>query len=366
MTERERQILALIREDPLISQLAIAQRLGVSRSAVAGHIMRLTTKGVIRGRAYVVSEAPFIAVIGGANVDIHGTPASPLRMQDSNPGTVQVSPGGVARNIAENLARLGADCRLIVPIGNDQHGQMLLQHGLAAGIDMRHVVKFESAQTSTYISVLDDHGDMQVAVSDMGIIEQLGPEQLQPHEQMLKQAAMIVLDTNLRDDALAYLCGTFADKPLFADTVSTAKAPRIRPHLGTLHTLKPSLTEAETLAGIRVRTDRQLPKLARWFHAQGVRRLFVTLGERGVFYSTGDAQGVERLDGGGQKLHNAGGAGDAFMAGLAYAWLSRWTLGKSLPFALAAAAITMSHGNTVNPTVSLTTVRHRAQSSHAD
>ncbi|MGY8794759.1 MAG: PfkB family carbohydrate kinase, partial [Woeseiales bacterium] len=141
MTSREQQVLALIRNDALISQEEIAAKMRISRSAVAGHVMRLVAKGVIKGRGYVISDKPFSVVVGGANMDICGAPSSNLRLQDSNPGKVTSSPGGVARNIAENLARLGIDCRLIAAIGTDHHGDLLVKQGEAAGIDMRYVLR---------------------------------------------------------------------------------------------------------------------------------------------------------------------------------------------------------------------------------
>ena len=363
MTERERQILALIREDPMISQQDIAARLGISRSAVAGHIMHLSEKGIVKGRGYVISDAPFVAVIGGANLDIHGRSARNVRLHDSNPGVVVTSPGGVARNVAENLARLGADCRLITAIGLDPHGQILLQQGREAGIDMRHVAQLDNHQTSTYLSVLDHSGNMHVGISDMSIIDELGPEKIRTHEAMLKQAALIIIDTNLNDDALAYVAGTFGDKPIFADTVSTTKATRIKPYLSAVHTLKPSLIEAEALAGMRSGTDKQLPKLAMWFHERGVKRLFITLGARGVFYSTADASGIEKSNL--KNIRNVGGAGDAFLAALAYGWLREWTLGKSIKFSLAAAGVTISNSKTSSPTLSLAAVNRVMKASHA-
>ena len=175
MTPREQQVLTLIRTNPLVSQAELARKLGVSRSAVAGHVMHLTAKGIIRGRGYVVADAPFVAIVGGINVDICGAPSSKARMRDSNPGSVAMSPGGVARNIAENLARLGVDSRLVGLVGADDHGEWLLERGRAAGVDVSRVARVEGARTSTYVSVLDDAGDMLVAVNDMGIIDGLGP-----------------------------------------------------------------------------------------------------------------------------------------------------------------------------------------------
>lgn len=365
LTEREQQVLALIQANRLISQRAIASQLGISRSAVAGHIMNLTAKGIIRGRGYVISDAPFVAVIGGANMDIHGTPGAALRQHDSNPGTVQSSPGGVARNIAENLARLDVDCRLIAPVGNDHHGRLLLQQGQEAGIDMRNMLQIDSANTSTYLSILDHRGDMEVAISDMAILDELNADQLRAREKMLRQATMIVADTNLTDDALAYLTKTFANQTLFVDTVSTTKAIKIKPYLSAVHTLKPGLGEAEEIAGIKAATDDQLPRLASWFHERGVKRLFITLGSRGVFYSTGEQQGIEKSRPSAAQPVNAGGAGDAFVAGLVRSWLNQWPLLRSVRFALAAAQLTLAHGATINPDMSNMTVQRIYEQDYA-
>lgn len=357
LTDREQQVLALIRANRLISQRAIAEQLGTSRSAVAGHVMNLTAKGIIKGRGYVISDDPFVAVVGGANMDIHGTPHAALREHDSNPGTVHTSPGGVARNIAENLARLGIDCRLIAPVGNDHHGQLLMKQGRAAGIDMRNMLQLDSANTSTYLSILDDCGDMVIGISDMAILNELNVGRLRNHEKLLRQAALIVADTNLTDDALAYLTGTFSEQDLFVDTVSTKKAIRIKPYLAAVHTLKPSLIEAEDIAGIKVPTPDRLPKLASWFHDQGVKRLFITLGPQGVFYSTGQEQGIEANSPFVDQTVNAGGAGDAFVAGLAHSWLNEWPLLKSVRFAMAAAKLTLEHADTNNPDMSSNAVQ---------
>ena len=58
-----------------------------------------------------------IVGIGAANVDIMGESAARLVMEDSNPGTLSVSVGGVTRNVCENTARLGLPTRLITTVG---------------------------------------------------------------------------------------------------------------------------------------------------------------------------------------------------------------------------------------------------------
>ena len=302
------------------------------------------------------NDTAFVTVVGGANIDIHGRSEKVLRPNDSNPGTVHVSAGGVGRNIAENLVRLGIDCRLITAVGDDHHGRTLMSLSNEAGIDTRYVQKIASAQTSTYLSVIDASGDMNVAIADMQIIDQLTADKLRPFEAMLHESSLIVLDTNLPECALAWLADEFAEQAIFVDTVSTAKAPRIKQYLSSVHTLKTSAIEAEALTGLDARTKPQLQNVATQLHAAGVDRIFITRGSRGVFYSTGDEQGTMKPEHRSAVVRNAGGAGDAFLAGLAYAWLKEQDLKTTLRFALAAADLTLSDPATSSPSLSLAAV----------
>ena len=121
MTQRERQILQWIEADPMISQEALAERAGITRSSVAVHISNLMKKGYIAGKGYVLRSGEYAAVLGGVNVDIGGQSAAPLVAHDSNPGSVTVSLGGVGRNIAHNMSLLGVDVRFLTAFGDDLH-----------------------------------------------------------------------------------------------------------------------------------------------------------------------------------------------------------------------------------------------------
>ena len=125
MTEREREILHLIRENPMISQEEIAKKIGITRTSVAVHISNIMKKGIILGKGYIINESPYIMVIGGTNVDIQGFSRSELRAHDSNPGYVGVSFGGVGKNIAENIARLDINTKFITVFGNDLYGEKI-------------------------------------------------------------------------------------------------------------------------------------------------------------------------------------------------------------------------------------------------
>ena len=123
MTKRERQILEWIREDPAISQQELADKAGITRSSAAVHISNLMKKGYITGRGYLLRTAPYIVVIGGVNMDIGGLAYEPLVAADSNPGKINMSLGGVGRNIAHNMCLMGVDVRLLTAYGDDVYGE---------------------------------------------------------------------------------------------------------------------------------------------------------------------------------------------------------------------------------------------------
>ncbi len=267
-----------------------------------------------------------VVVIGGANVDIEGRASSVLIAGDSNPGSVTRSPGGVARNIAANLARLGAPTRLYTALGDDPDGHWLEHHTREAGVDMSGTLWVTDAPTSAYLSILDHGGEMAVAINDMDILSHLGPEQV-PVE-ALEQAAVVVVDANLEEATLARIFENAGDTPVFVDPVSIAKATRVRPHLERIHTLTPNRAEAEALSGTEITDQITLRDAAQHLLDTGVARVVVTLGSEGVFHA--DAHGSGIIAGFRRRLASVTGAGDALMAGLVWAHLDGRSLAEAV------------------------------------
>ena len=136
MTQRERQILNWIEENPLISQQELAEKAGITRSSVAVHISNLMKKGYITGKGYIVHTAPYVTVVGGVNMDIGGWPSEVPVGHDSNPGVVRMSLGGVGRNIAHNMSLLGLDVRMVTAFGDDLYAQKIAASCGELGIDV--------------------------------------------------------------------------------------------------------------------------------------------------------------------------------------------------------------------------------------
>ncbi|WP_295620639.1 PfkB family carbohydrate kinase [uncultured Intestinimonas sp.] len=358
MTQREAQILQWIRENPMISQQELADRAGITRSSVAVHISNLMKKGYIGGKGYIIRTQPYAVVVGGVNMDIGGTPFGPLVGQDSNPGRVRMSLGGVGRNIAHNMALLGLDVRLVTALGDDMNAQKITTSCIELGIDLAPSLQVPGAATSTYLFLTDEKGDMELAVSDMEIYDHLTPRFLSTKEAILNNARLVVADTNIPAESLAWLAEN-CKAPLFVDTVSTAKAAKVQPILGRLHTLKPNRIEAELLSGISITGEESLERCAQALLDTGLHRVFISLGADGV-YAADHLGGREHVPCFPARMVNTTGCGDAFMAALAWSWLEGLGLDESARAGLAASAIAMEGEETINPELDVSALRERA------
>ena len=350
MTQRERQILNWIEADPMISQQELANRAGITRSSVAVHISNLMKKGCIAGKGYIVTRSPYVTVVGGMNMDIGGRPYKKLVAKDSNPGAVRMSPGGVGRNIAHNMSLLGLDVRLLTAFGDDVYAQKLAAVCGELGIDISQSPVIPGGHTSTYLFVNDESGDMQLAVSDMDIYDHLTPQVLQSRRQLLDGSQVVVLDTNLPAETVAWVAKN-CRAPIFADPVSSAKAEKLRPVLGRLHTLKPNRIEAELLSGVAISDDASLRRAADALLETGLHRIFISLGADGVFAADRSGQ-VLHLPAPEGNIVSTTGCGDSFMAALAWAYLQGSDLERSARAGLAASTITMASADTINPAMS--------------
>lgn len=313
MTDREREVYSMILENPMISQEELSETLGIARSSVGVHISNLMKKGYILGKGYVVNEEPYILVIGGANIDIEGYPLGALKMKDSNPGVVKRSFGGVGRNIAENLARVGIKTRLITLVGEDSSGRELLKYSVECGIDISGSERVEDASTSTYLSILGTEKDMEVAISHMDIMDRLDVDFIKKRHSLIKGAKVCVLDTNLPKETIEYLLNNF-DTPFAIDTVSLEKSRKIEGLYNKIDTLKPNLLEAEAISGVKIEQDRDVERAAELILEKGINNLFISLGSKGVYYASKEYKGYlypPKVD-----VVSSTGAGDAFIAGV--------------------------------------------------
>lgn len=210
-----------------------------------------------------MAEKRFTAGIGAANMDLHGRSRAALILHDSNPGFLHTSPGGVTRNILENLSRMGEKTALFSAIGNDLYGREILASGEAVGMDMSHMLRCPDCGSSSYMALIDPEGDMFIGMSDMRILEHITPDWLEGQKDALRKADAIVCDPCLTPEALEWITSdALAGVPIFSDPVSTTYARRLAPFAGKLHCLKPNVLELAAMTGCEISGDADMERAA--------------------------------------------------------------------------------------------------------
>ncbi len=289
-----------------------------------------------------------ITVIGAANVDVTASPLGRYVPCDSNPSRVEISFGGVGRNIAHNLCLMGEQVRLFTVFGDDNIALTLRDDCRRVGMTIDPILEVAGARSNYFICVNDHNGDMQAGAADMELMSHLTPEMVATHIASINASDVVVADCNVSETVLQYLVEN-CSAPLYIDATSAAKAMKIKALLGINRhaplALKVNQSEAVALSGIRG----DVGAMARWFLNQGVNRIYITLGSRGVFCSDGE-QSVA-LPSQAVTVVNATGAGDAFMAGVVHAEQDGCNLHDACALGIRAATLALQSPSAVNPAI---------------
>jgi pseudouridine kinase len=318
LSPREREIIALLRSQPTLDAAGLARNLGTSKGAVAVALSSLMQKGEIIGRGYLLRGEPSAVVIGGAVWDIKAHSSAKIRLHTSNPSTASRTPGGVGRNIAENLARLGSRVQLIAAVGTDSAGRELLARTAEAGVDVGQVI-FSPHATGSYLAALDADGELVVGLSDMVATDSLDVAAVARSQDIIEQAGVVVLDGNLSAAAIDWVLAVAANAgvQVVLEPVSVAKASRLRPVLGVhrpVFALKPNLDELSALVDMPVADDdRSIVAAARLLQAKGVAYVWVSRGPNGsLLIGPEEIVATKSLR---VEVVDVTGAGDAMTAG---------------------------------------------------
>jgi pseudouridine kinase len=297
-------------------------------------------------------ESP-VLVIGAAGVDVVGHLNTELQAGTSSPAQIRFSFGGVARNVAENLSRLGQPVNLITAVGKGYFGNQLLAQINDAGVDTRLTVR-TSEPTGSYLAVLS-RGEKQFALDDMRAIAALTPGYLRDQYQIFKESSLLFLDANLPEATIktAFSLARRARIPVFADPTSTILAPRLEPFLSQLKMITPNSSEAAIYCKcpINEADNPQAVDAAKYLVACGVDIALITLAEFGVCYATSETSGfIPAIR---TEIVDSTGAGDALTATVIFALLNEIPLDDAVRLGVSAASLTLRHRGAVLPDLTL-------------
>ncbi len=289
-----------------------------------------------------------ISVIGGSNVDLSATLNDAFIAADSNPGHIDVGYGGVARNIAHNLALLGTRPQLFTVFGGDLFGGLLLDHCKQQGIDVHLSERDSSQRSGIYLCINNHGGEMIAAVADTEAIRLITPEWLEKKAGEINRAEFIIADANISEDSLRWLMENVT-APLFIDGVSSTKAHRVvnalhKMKLPYLHTLKLNLKEA-----LAVTNTSTYAQAAQALLNMGIAHVYITLSGEGVYCRNAAEEWLFPILPG--EIVNTTGAGDAFLAGVVFAHAKGIAFPQTAQYGLMAARATLMSNKAVNPDI---------------
>jgi len=299
-------------------------------------------------------EGP-VVVIGSSGIDIISRASEALQTGTSNPCEFRMSPGGVARNIADNLARLGTDVHLITAVGDDTQGREVLQHTMDAGVNIDYSRIVPDHATGSYLAILDKEGNLALGMHDMRVVEDITTPHLHACRDLFERASMVAVDANLPQKSLRTVM-SLARKynvPLAADPTSVGQAPKLTRHLDRLALLTLNAAEANALCPMEITiSDReQVLEGAKYLRSMDVEIVVIAMAEFGVVYASAEGSGhVSAVQ---TEILDPTGAGDALTAAVIFGLINNIPLDESVRLGISAAALTLRSTGTVSQDLSL-------------
>lgn len=322
LNEKESKVFTYIKEDPFISQQALADKIGLSRPAVANVISGLVRRGYLLGKAYVVNETRPIICIGAAAVDRRYLIENDLTMGESNEVITQRSSGGVALSVAENLGRLQEDVVLLTLLGDDQEAQFI-RDSIRPFVKLNEIEEVAGQATAMYMEVQDKTGEMVVGLSEMDIFDKMTPNWLMKRATLLKQSKAIIADTNLPKETTEILLAMASKNktPVALVTVSPLKSHNIPDSLKGTQIFITTQGEAELFFDIKIEDTESLKEALNGYLKMGAEHVIITNGRKDIQYAS-KKHGMIRFDLRNQESTGyVWGTNEALVAGMVYRYL---------------------------------------------
>lgn len=285
---------------------------------------------------------PKVLVVGASNVDYVALSNNKLIRKDSNIGKLNITFGGVGRNIVENLAILEDDVSFITFLGNDSFGKELRKD--LESINVKIYSPNKKERTSSYLAVLDSNGDMDVAICDTEIIDKSTVEDIEPFDDVISEFTSIVLDANINDKIIDHIFKEYSDKKILVEAVSANKVKRYEKYLDKIYLFKSNVLEAKHLLNLY---DAEPMLLAKRLMERGVKNVVITDGGKPVIIGENN-EVVFITPKPIEKIISASGAGDSLFAGLIHGLINGASLVESVAFGIKVSQMTLMVEESVN------------------
>ena len=286
-----------------------------------------------------------VYVIGGCNMDIIAKSNNEIVHHDSNIGEITFNPGGVGRNIAENLFYLEQEVIFVTCFGSDHESYLLKSNCENLGFDLTYSKTIEGASCSKYLAVMNDNGEMYVGVSQMDIMKNINKDDIDNLAKVINVDDYVFLDTNLSPELLSYSLDNIKGIKVL-DAISVNKVEKILPLLDKIDILKLNKMEAERICGMELDDDVKIVALLKILMDKGCGEIIISTSD-GVYIGYNNCIYRYIHDSLNKKIKNVNGAGDALLSSYIYARSNDGSIESSAIMGIVSALLTTRNEKSV-------------------
>lgn len=218
MTQRERELYDIIRQDPMISQNEIAAKMNVTRNAVSVYLSSMAKKGILAGRGYILNEPSYPVVIGPGHVDIRNVSQEDSSSNFYRAVKSQLSYGGAAKNTADYLVNFAIRPKAMFIVGDDDLGQSFLDACRRSGLSAEDSIILPDTSTTIYIELISEDRSFVLSSFAANRLQKnfnVSPADLLPHKGLFHSANLLIVHDSLPADVMRYFHTSYGSKPLF-------------------------------------------------------------------------------------------------------------------------------------------------------
>ena len=227
-----------------------------------------------------------------------------------------IGPGGKGCNQAIAIARLGGKVNFISKIGKDYYGELALNTLKKNKINTKNIIQDTNLQTGVAGILVDKNSGKNAINVIVGAPSTLKINEIDDQMNLIKNSKIFLTQLEVPKDVTLH-CLKVAKENGCVTILNPAPASEIsKEFYNNIDFFTPNETEAEFYTGIKITNEKDAKQAADKLINLGIKKVIITLGEKGLFYSDGKekiylkAHSVKAID--------TTGAGDAFNGGLAF------------------------------------------------
>ena len=270
-----------------------------------------------------------IVVIGSTFVDIKGYPMGQYIPDGRNAGSIEQVHGGVARNVVENIANIELRPSFVSLVDDNGAGLDVINKLNRHKVDTTFVKQTKDGM-GVWLALFDHTGDLAGSISKRPDLQPIYDILLEHGDEIISNADSVALELDLEQDVVkeVFRLAQKYKKQVFAVISNMAIALERRDFFQKLDCFVCNQQESGMLFIKDLENltpEEMLEQLPTLSQRAGIRKMVVTMGEKGaVYYSEDGETGIcpaLKVD-----VVDTTGAGDAFFSGVT----AGITYGKSL------------------------------------